>query len=58
MRTASGLAPGSLRRLAAFATRLERSPRLVFASEWATLPGLEADVTAGMRAATQIARAL
>ena len=57
-RAATGLAPGGLRRLAAFAARIERSPRLVFAGEPGTAPGLEAPITAGARAATEVARAL
>ena len=50
--------PGSLRRLAAFDGRIERSPRLAFAGEWLVGPGLEAAVTSGMRAATEVARGL
>ncbi len=49
-------APGSLRRLASFASRVERSPRLAFAGEYLTGPGLEGDVTSGMRAATEVVR--
>jgi protoporphyrinogen oxidase len=58
-RGALRLAPGSLRRLAAFASRFERSPRLAFASDAACpVPGLEGSVTRGLRAATEVARAL
>jgi oxygen-dependent protoporphyrinogen oxidase len=55
---AAALAPGGLRRLASFSARIERSPRLVFAAEGRSAPGLEGAVTAGARAATQVARAL
>ena len=51
-------APGSLRRLAAFTSRVERSPRLAFAGEYLLGSGLEGDVTSGMRAATEVARGL
>jgi len=51
-------ASGSLRRLAAFASRVDRSPRLAFAGEYLTGVGLEGDVTSGMRAATDVVRAL
>jgi oxygen-dependent protoporphyrinogen oxidase len=51
-------APGSLRRLAAFASRVDRSPRLAFAGEVLLGRGLEGDVTSGMRAATDVARCL
>jgi oxygen-dependent protoporphyrinogen oxidase len=52
-REAWRIAPGGLRRLARFHARLERSPRLVFASG---APGLdlEAAIGAGMRAATEV----
>jgi oxygen-dependent protoporphyrinogen oxidase len=50
--------PGSLRRLAAFTSRVERSPRLAFAGEYLLGSGLEGDVTSGMRAATEVARGL
>jgi protoporphyrinogen oxidase len=50
--------PGSLRRLAAFDGRVERSPRLAFAGGWLVGPGLEAVVTSGMRAATEVVRGL
>jgi protoporphyrinogen oxidase len=50
--------PGSLQRLAAFDGRVERSPRLAFAGEWLVGPGLEAAVTSGMRAATEVVRGL
>jgi protoporphyrinogen oxidase len=50
--------PGSLRRLAAFDSRIERSPRLTFAGDTLLGPGLEAAVTSGMRAATEIVRSL
>lgn len=49
-------APGSLRRVAGFASRVDRSPRLAFAGGYLTGPGLEGDVTSGMRAATEVAR--
>jgi oxygen-dependent protoporphyrinogen oxidase len=49
---------GYLRRLQAFATRLERSPRLAFAGDYLVGPYTEAALTSGMRAATEIARAL
>jgi oxygen-dependent protoporphyrinogen oxidase len=51
-------APGSLRRLAAFLSRVDRSPRLAFAGEYLMGPGLEGDATSGMRAATDVVRAL
>jgi protoporphyrinogen oxidase len=51
-------APGSLRRLAAFASRVDRSPRLAFAGEYLLGAGLEGDVTSGMRAATDVVRSL
>jgi protoporphyrinogen oxidase len=50
--------PGSLRRLAAFTARVDRSPRLAFAGDYRVAPGLEGAVTSGMRAATEIAREL
>jgi oxygen-dependent protoporphyrinogen oxidase len=50
--------PGSLRRLAAFHARVDRAPRLAFAGEYLLGPGLEAALTSGMRAATEIARGL
>jgi oxygen-dependent protoporphyrinogen oxidase len=50
--------PGSLRRLAAFHARVDRSARLAFAGEYLLGPGLEAALTTGMRAATDLARSL
>jgi protoporphyrinogen oxidase len=58
LRGAMLLGPGSLRRLAAFASRVERSPRLVLAAEPLAGLGLEGELTRGMRAATEVARAL
>lgn len=51
-------APGSLRRLAIFQSRVDRSPRLAFAGEYLIGPGLEGEATSGMRAATDVVRAL
>jgi len=51
-------APGSFRRLAAFTSRVDRSPRLAFAGEYLQGAGLEGDVTSGMRAATEVVRGL
>jgi protoporphyrinogen oxidase len=51
-------APGALRRLAAFRNRLERSPRIAFAGDYLISPTVEGAVTSGMRAATELARAL
>ncbi len=51
-------APGSLRRLSAFTSRVERSPRIAFAGDYLLGPGLEAAVTSGMRAATDVVRSL
>jgi protoporphyrinogen oxidase len=50
---ASSTAPSGLRRVARFRSRLDRSPRLVFAGGAAGLD-LEAEVSEGMRAATAI----
>jgi protoporphyrinogen oxidase len=47
---------GYLVRLAAFAQRLERSPRLAFAGDYLVAPSLEGAVTSGLRAASQVER--
>jgi oxygen-dependent protoporphyrinogen oxidase len=52
------LGAGSLRRLARFETRMDRSPRLAFAGDYLVGPYAEGALTSGMRAATEIARAL
>jgi hypothetical protein len=49
---------GSLGRLARFGARVERSPRLAFAGGGLLGPGVEAALTRGMRAATEVARQL
>jgi hypothetical protein len=49
---------GALARRERFEGRAERSPRLVFASEALTTPDLEGRVTAGMRAARELAESL
>jgi hypothetical protein len=49
---------GALARRERFENRSERSPRLVFASEALTTPDLEGRVTAGMRAARELAESL
>jgi oxygen-dependent protoporphyrinogen oxidase len=49
---------GYLPRLARFQRRLERSPRLAFAGDYLVGPYTEAALTSGLRAATEIARAL
>jgi oxygen-dependent protoporphyrinogen oxidase len=49
---------GHLKRLARFQTRLDRSPRLAFAGDYLVGPYAEGALTSGMRAATEIARAL
>ena len=46
--------PGSLRRLASFLRRVDRSPRLAFAGDYLVGPCAEAAVTSGMRAASEI----
>jgi oxygen-dependent protoporphyrinogen oxidase len=46
------------RRLARFAARLERSPRLAFAGDFLAGPSTDAAVASGARAAAEIARAL
>lgn len=51
-------APGSLRQLARFLARLERTPRLAFAGGYLVGRSVEARVTSGMRAATEVVRAL
>jgi protoporphyrinogen oxidase len=50
--------PGHLPRLAAFLRRMDRSPRMAFAGDYLIGPNAEAALTSGMRAATEIARAL
>ena len=50
--------PGSARRLAAFLSRGDRSPRLAFAGDYLVAPSAEGAVTSGMRAATEIAHSL
>jgi oxygen-dependent protoporphyrinogen oxidase len=50
--------PGFLRRLAAFRDRSARSPRLAFAGDYLLGPYTEMALTSGMRAATEIARAV
>ena len=45
---------GYLVRLAGFAERLERSPRLAFAGDYLVAPSLEGAVTSGLRAAAQV----
>jgi oxygen-dependent protoporphyrinogen oxidase len=50
--------PGQLPRLAAFLRRMDRSPRMAFAGDYLIGPTTEAALTSGMRAATEIARAL
>ncbi len=49
---------GYLQRLARFQTRIDRSPRLAFAGDYLVGPYAEGALTSGMRAATEIARAL
>ena len=49
---------GYLRQLAEFTARRERSPRLAFAGDYLLGPYTEMALTSGMRAATEIARAL
>jgi predicted NAD/FAD-dependent oxidoreductase len=49
---------GYLPRLARFQTRMDRSPRLAFAGDYLVGPYAEGALTSGMRAATEIARAL
>jgi len=51
-------APGHVSRLAAFLRRIDRSPRLAFAGDYLVAPSVEAALTSGMRAATEIARTL
>lgn len=50
--------PRYLRHLARFLARLDRSPRLAFAGDYLVGPTTEGAVTSGMRAATEIARAV
>lgn len=47
---------GYLGRLAAFAGRLERSPRLAFAGDYLVAPSMEGAATSGLRAASQVTR--
>ena len=49
---------GYLPQLAAFQARRERSPRLAFAGDYLIGPYTEMALTSGMRAATEIARAV
>ena len=49
---------GFLQRLARFLARMDRSPRLAFAGDYLVGPHAEGALTSGMRAATEIARAL
>ena len=50
--------PGYLGRLKRFADRSERSERLMFCGDYLVGSGAEAALTSGMRAASQVARAL
>jgi oxygen-dependent protoporphyrinogen oxidase len=50
--------PGHLPRLAAFLRRMDRSPRIAFAGDYLIGPTTEAALTSGMRAATEVVRAL
>lgn len=50
--------PGYLPALRAFLARSERSPRLAFAGDYLVGPYTEAALTSGLRAATELARAL
>lgn len=50
--------PGAVERIARFERRMERSPRLAFAGRPLLGPGPGAAFTSGLRAATDIARAL
>ncbi len=50
--------PGSLRRLAAFLGRIDRSSRLAFAGDYLVAPRIERAVTSGMRAATEVVQSL
>ena len=45
-------------RLSSFLRRNDRSPRLSFAGDYLIGPNLEAAVTSGMRAASDVARSL
>lgn len=49
---------GSLVRLGAFLRRSDRSPRLAFAGDYLIGPSVEAAVTSGMRAASELAKGL
>jgi oxygen-dependent protoporphyrinogen oxidase len=52
------LGAGALPRLARFLARTDRSPRLAFAGDYLVGPYTEAALTSGLRAASEIARAL
>ena len=49
---------GSLVRLGAFLRRSDRSPRLAFAGDYLIGPSVEAALTSGMRAASELAQGL
>ncbi|MEE8582126.1 MAG: NAD(P)/FAD-dependent oxidoreductase [Myxococcota bacterium] len=53
-----GFPPGSLGRLAAFLARSERTPRLEFAGDYLIGQRVEGAVTSGMRAASEVLRAI
>ncbi len=46
--------PGFLARLARFGRRINRSPRIAFAGDYLVGPTVEAALTSGMRAASEI----
>ncbi|MCA9512293.1 MAG: NAD(P)/FAD-dependent oxidoreductase [Myxococcota bacterium] len=54
----SRFAPGALRRLRAFLERAERTPRLAFAGDFRVGPYTEGSLTSGLRAASEVVRAL